>query len=94
MPSKDFKAWVKDTCGISESTAYNYIRIHKNYDAIKEKGSYVDALKAMRVKGLPKSEPTNVPQTDWQKEVIAFADECAVKGTLDKRYLPQKVWRQ
>ena len=55
MPSKDFCAWAKKECGLSDSTAYNYIRIHKHWQEVKDEANYVKALKALRATRKPAS---------------------------------------
>lgn len=89
----DFLAWAINDCGISQSTADNYVRIHRNWEAIKGEDNYTSALKALRKRRNtnPKDVVPVQPLSAWQDKIQKAMTEFHVKGTIQnvQRFLEE-----
>lgn len=86
-PAKEFVQWVKTEIGISESTAYNYIKIHKNWLEVQGEDNYVSALKALRKSRKPKADVPAQVLTPWQEALKQKMEQFCIKASLDNMTL-------
>lgn len=81
--AKHFIAWCKKECGISESTALCYIRIHKHWQEVEGEANYTSALKALRTtRKTTKTAAANIPLNPFQDKLADAMARYCIKGTL------------
>jgi hypothetical protein len=81
--SYDFVKWVTKEVGISESTAYCYIRVFKHWHEVKDAENYVAALKALRKTRKPKEVPPAPVLSAWEQSVAKKMIQYRIRGRLD-----------
>jgi len=81
---KDFITWCRSECEISEATANNYIRIHRQWKKLPHENlNYTEALAALRTTRKPKAALEPIPLTPWQVTVQEAMEKFQVKGSVE-----------
>lgn len=83
MNYKEWVQWCQEKCGLSESTATNYKRIHENWKEVQNEENYTAALKALRkTRKVSEAEEETAPLSPWEAKVKQKMMEHKIKGKL------------